>query len=93
MAKLAAIALLFLAGALLRRFGWLDARHGARLLRIVATVGLPALIVGTVGRVPLTPALLALPASAAAVMLVVGVLARATARSSISTARRRAHWS
>ena len=79
MAKLAVIALLFLAGVLLRRIGWLDARHGTRLLRIVATIGLPALIIGTVGRVPLEPALLALPASAVAVMLVVDVLARATA--------------
>jgi malate permease and related proteins len=80
MAKLAAIALLFLAGVLLRRLGWLDARHGARLLRIVATLGLPALIIGTVGRVPMEAKLLALPASAAAVMLAVGVLARAAAR-------------
>ena len=80
MTKLAAIALLFLAGVLLRRLGWLDARHGTRLLRIVATLGLPALIIGTVGRVPMEAKLLALPASAAAVMLAVGVLARAAAR-------------
>ena len=70
MAKLAAIALLFLVGVLLRRFGGIDASHGARLLRVVATVGLPALIIGAVGRVPLQPSLLALPASAVAVMLV-----------------------
>lgn len=80
MAKLALIALLFLAGVLLRRLGWLDARHASRLLRIVATVGLPALIIGAIGRVPMEPALLALPASAAAVMLAVGVLAASAAR-------------
>jgi predicted permease len=80
MAKLAAIGLLFLAGVLLRRIGWLDARHASRLLRIVAKFGLPALIIGAVGRVPVEPALLALPASAAAVMLAVGLLAGAAAR-------------
>jgi malate permease and related proteins len=80
MAKLAAIALLFLAGILLRRIGWLDARHGARMLRIVANVGLPALIIGAIGGVPMEPGLLALPASAIAVMLIVGVLAVFAAR-------------
>ena len=80
MAKLAVIALLFLAGILLRRIGWLEARHGARMLRIVANVGLPALIIGAIGGVPREPGLLALPASAVAVMLIVGVLAALTAR-------------
>jgi predicted permease len=65
---------------LLRRFGWLDARHASRMLRIVATVGLPALIIGAIGRVPMDPALLALPASAAVVMVTVGMLAAGSAR-------------
>jgi len=80
MAKLAVIALLFVAGILLRRIGWLEARHGVRMLRIVANVGLPALIIGAIGGVPREPGLLALPASAVAVMLIVGVLAAMTAR-------------
>ena len=80
MAKLAAIALLFLAGVLLKRLGGLDARHASRMLRIVATVGLPALIIGAIGRVPMEPALLALPATAAVVMMAVGVLAAGSAR-------------
>ena len=80
MAQLAAIALLFLVGVLLRRFGGLDARHASRMLRIVTTVGLPALIIGAIGRVPMDPALLALPASAAVVMVTVGVLAAGSAR-------------
>ena len=80
MARLAVIALLFLAGILLRRIGWLEARHGARMLRIVANVGLPALIIGAIGGVPREPGLLALPASAVAVMLIVGVLAAVAAR-------------
>jgi predicted permease len=80
MAKLAVIALLFLTGVLLRRIGWLEARHGVRMLRIVANVGLPALIIGAIGGVPREPALLVLPASAVAVMVIVGVLAALTAR-------------
>jgi len=80
MAKLAVIALLFLTGILLRRIGWLDARHGVRMLRIVANIGLPALIIGAIGSVPRQPGLLALPASAVGVMLIVGVLAAVTAR-------------
>ena len=80
MAKLSFIALLFLAGVLLRRIGWLDARHASRMLRVVATFGLPALIVGAIGRVPMEPTLLALPASAAAVMLTVGLVAAGAAR-------------
>jgi len=80
MAKLAVIALLFVAGILLRRIGWLDARHGVRMLRIVANIGLPALIIGAIGSVPRQPGLLALPASAVGVMLIVGVLAAVTAR-------------
>jgi len=80
MAKLAVIALLFVAGILLRRIGWLEARHGVRMLRIVANVGLPALIIGAIGGVPMEPGLLALPASAVGVMLIVGVLAAVTAR-------------
>jgi malate permease and related proteins len=80
MAKLAAIALLFLAGVLLRRLGALDSRHASRMLRIVATLGLPALIIGAIGRVPMEPALLVLPASAAVVMIAVGVLAAGCAR-------------
>jgi len=80
MAQLAAIALLFLAGVALRRLGWFDAGHGVRLLRIVANFGLPALIVGAIGRVPMEPALLALPATAAGVMTTTGMLAWIAAR-------------
>jgi len=80
MAQLAAIALLFFAGMLARRIGWLEARHGSGLLRVVANFGLPALIIGAIGRVPMEPELLALPASAVAVMLVTSVLARGAAR-------------
>jgi predicted permease len=80
MASLAAIALLFLAGVLLRRLGWFEARHAARLLWIVVNVGLPALILGTLSRVRIDAALLVLPAIASAVMLIAGAGAWAAAR-------------
>jgi predicted permease len=47
---LAAVALLFFAGVLARRLGWLSRGHGDLLLRIVVAVGLPALIVGSISR-------------------------------------------
>ena len=54
MAKLAVIALLFLAGMLLRRIGWLEARHGGPYAaQSSSNVGLPALIIGAIGRVPI----------------------------------------
>jgi malate permease and related proteins len=80
MTKLAIVAFLFLAGVLARRMGWLGPGHGARLLRFVVTFGLPALIIGSVSRIPIEAALLALPATAAVVMLSVGVVAFIAAR-------------
>jgi malate permease and related proteins len=80
MANLAAIALLFLAGVLLRRMGWLEARHAAHLLWVVVNVGLPALIMGTLSRVRIDAALLVLPAIASLVMMIAGTSARAAAR-------------
>jgi predicted permease len=80
MASLAAIALLFLAGVLLRRLGWFEARHAARLLWVVVNIGLPALIMGTLSRVRIDASLLALPALASAVMVIAGAGAWAAAR-------------
>jgi hypothetical protein len=58
MSNLAAIALLFLTGVMLRRLRWLEARHAAHLLRVVVNVGLPALVIGTLSRVRIDAALL-----------------------------------
>jgi predicted permease len=79
MSNLAAIALLFLAGVLLRRLGWLEARHAAHLLWVVVNVGLPALVMGTLSRVRIDAALLVLPAIASLVMMIAGASARAAA--------------
>jgi malate permease and related proteins len=61
---------LFAAGLLLRRYGLLQPSHAGRMLRLVITAGLPALFLADVSRIPLDPALLALPASSLLIMLV-----------------------
>ncbi len=72
---------LFVVGLIGRRLGWLTPAHGGRILNVVMTVGLPALFVADVSRLPLRAELLLLPALAVAVMsvtlLVAVVLARA----------------
>ncbi len=61
---------LFVLGLLLRRLGLLQPAHAGRMLRLVITVGLPALFVADVSRIPLDPHLVALPVSALLIMLV-----------------------
>ena len=78
--QLAAIGLLFAAGVLARGRGWLQPRHGRLTLRLVVNFGLPALIVGSLSRIPLDPALIRLPAVAITVIVTVGALAWLTAR-------------
>lgn len=68
--QIAFLILLFLAGFGGRRLGWLTPAHGGRMLNLVMTVGLPALFIADVSRLPLTAELFALPAIAIAVMLV-----------------------
>lgn len=80
MLQVAAIALLFLAGVLLRQRAWLGVRHGSWLLRLVFNVGLPALILGSLSRAQLEPALVRLPLIACTVMLTVGAAAAVLAR-------------
>lgn len=78
--QLAAIVLLFFAGMLLRRLRVLDARHGARLLKVVVWVGLPALIFATVSRLPLNPQHFWLPTIAMTTMLLSWPVASAVGR-------------
>ena len=65
---------LFIAGLVARRLGWLAPRHAGLMLRLVITVGLPALFIADVSRIPLRADLIALPASALAIMLLTMVL-------------------
>jgi malate permease and related proteins len=68
--QIAFLILLFVVGFLGRRQGWLTPAHGGKMLQLVMTVGLPALLIADVSRLPLGTDLLALPALAMVVMLV-----------------------
>jgi malate permease and related proteins len=72
--RLAAILVLFFVGLALRHWRVLDVGHGNRLLTIVVWIGLPAVILAGVSRLPLHAQLLWLPA-AAAVTIVLGCAA------------------
>jgi predicted permease len=54
---------LFAAGYLARRRHWLQPPHAGRMLQLVITVGLPALFLADVSRIPLQRELIALPVS------------------------------
>jgi malate permease and related proteins len=71
---------LFVVGFVGRRLGWLTPAHGGKILNLVMTVGLPALFIADVSRLPLRAELLALPAIAVAVMLVTLAVAVVVAR-------------
>lgn len=60
---------LFVAGLIARRRGWLRPPHAGAMLRLVITVGLPALFIADVSRIPLRVDLIALPVSSLAIML------------------------
>lgn len=61
---------LFAFGVLARRRGWLGPPHAGKMLQWVMTVGLPALFIANVSRIPLHAELAALPLSAIFQMLV-----------------------
>lgn len=61
---------LFVAGFVARRLGWLQPAHAGQMLRLVVNVGLPALFIADVSRVPLRVDLVALPISAVLIIAV-----------------------
>ena len=63
---------LFAVGFIARRLGWLKPPHAGRMLQLVITVGLPALFLADVSRIPLRLDLIALPASAIIIIIVSG---------------------
>src|ERR1043165_9123556 len=65
---------LFAAGFLARRMGWLKPPHAGRMLQLVITVGLPALFLADVSRIELRPDLIALPASSVSIIVVTAVV-------------------
>lgn len=60
---------LFAIGFFARRAGWLTPAHAGRMLRLVITVGLPALFLATVSRIPLSVDIIAFPASSLLIIL------------------------
>lgn len=68
--RIALLIALFVAGLVARRRGWLRPPHAGRMLRLVITVGLPALFLADVSRIPLRADLVSLPVSALVIMLV-----------------------
>lgn len=61
---------LFAVGFLARRRGWLAPPQAGFMLRLVITVGLPALFIADVSRIELRSDLVALPASSLAIMVI-----------------------
>jgi predicted permease len=61
---------LFAVGYLARRLGWLQPSHAGRMLQLVITVGLPALFLADVSRIPLQRELIALPLSSVLIIAV-----------------------
>ncbi|MEO6079390.1 MAG: AEC family transporter [Steroidobacteraceae bacterium] len=68
--RVALLIALFAAGYLARRRGWLQPSHAGRMLQLVITVGLPALFLADVSRIPLQRELIALPVSCVLIILV-----------------------
>ncbi|MFM1885545.1 MAG: hypothetical protein RL026_702 [Pseudomonadota bacterium] len=66
--QVACLLLLFAAGMLARRRGWLGPPQAGRLLQLVIYVGLPALLLADVSKVPLRADLALLPLTAASLM-------------------------
>lgn len=71
--RLLLIVALFAVGFGARRLGWLLPAHAGRMLQLVINVGLPALLIADVSRVPLRSDLLVLPVSAVLIIIVCGV--------------------
>jgi predicted permease len=61
---------LFAIGFFARRAGWLAPAHAGKMLRLVITVGLPALFLATVSRIPLSAGIIAFPASSMLIIVV-----------------------
>lgn len=71
---------LFAAGFVARRVGWLQPPHAGQMLKLVVNVGLPALFIADVSRIPLRADLIALPVSAVLIILVTLLLSLVAGR-------------
>jgi malate permease and related proteins len=78
--RVALLIALFAAGYLARRRGWLQPPHAGKMLQMVITVGLPALFLADVSRIPLQRELITLPVSCVLIILVTLLLSLVTGR-------------
>ena len=68
--QIALLISLFVAGFLARRLGWLQPAHAGHMLKLVVNVGLPALFLADVSRIPLRADLISLPVCAVLIIVV-----------------------
>ena len=68
--QIALLVSLFIVGLVARRLGWLQPAHAGHMLKLVVNVGLPALFLADVSRIPLRADLIALPICAVLVIVV-----------------------
>jgi predicted permease len=68
--RVALLMALFAAGFIARRQGWLKPPHAGKMLQLVITIGLPALFLADVSRIPLQRELIALPVSGVLIIVV-----------------------
>jgi malate permease and related proteins len=71
---------LFAAGYFARRRSWLQPPHAGKMLQLVIMVGLPALFLADVSRIPLQRELITLPISCVLIILVTLLLSLVTGR-------------
>ncbi|MEO8309292.1 MAG: AEC family transporter [Pseudomonadota bacterium] len=67
--QIALLISLFVVGLAARRLAWLQPAHAGQMLKLVVNVGLPALFLADVSRIPLRADLISLPISAVLIIL------------------------
>jgi malate permease and related proteins len=72
--RVALLIALFALGYVARRLGWLKPPHAGRMLRLVITVGLPALFIADVSRITLHRDMIALPVSGVLIIVATWII-------------------
>jgi malate permease and related proteins len=78
--QIALLISLFVVGHLARRIGWLQPPHAGHMLKLVVNVGLPALFLADVSRIPLRMDLISLPFCAVLIIVVTLVVSLVVGR-------------
>ena len=78
--QIALLVSLFIVGFVARRLRWLQPAHAGHMLKLVVNVGLPALFLADVSRIPLRADLIALPICAVLIIVVTMLVSLAAGR-------------